>query len=412
MAPEHSSGNLNGLINDYKYIVVVDIEHTCTEDGSIPPEARETIEIGALLIDTCSLQVVDEFSELIRPITHPKLSQFCKELTGITQAELDVADHFSEVFANFINWLPDGAEYIFATWGAYDLVQLNIDCASHGMPAFSPSTTLNLKLAFKEARKLKKKVGLRKALEISNIPYEGNHHRALDDAKNTAKLLAFIFNDKEQPGIYEATIKFEINDNSLTMDEIDDALFEAGFDDAIVSHSRDGKIAIELSRDATSYANLVESVVVQVMAAIPRAKVVQASCDNWQTSQKQHTNSIKNKDLANPGVDISTSRIRSRQKLKSISEIADGDIVDIPDDKKMLHPARYFEALFLHKLNAQGLNNKELSKQLGLSDEQFNDFLKGKAIVTVTLAKRLEAVTSMPSEFWLRAQSKFDNSSK
>ena len=196
MEPEYNSGSLSSLINDYRHIVVVDIEHTCTMDGSIPPEEREIIEINAVLIDTCSLQIIDEFSELIRPITHPKLSQFCTELTGITQAELDVAAHFPEVFAHFIDWLPDNSDYVLATWGSYDIVQLNIDCAVHGMAAFKPSINLNLKIAFKEARNLKKKVGLKRALEIANLSYEGSHHRALDDAKNTAKLLPLIFNDK------------------------------------------------------------------------------------------------------------------------------------------------------------------------------------------------------------------------
>ena len=196
------------------------------------------------------------------------------------------------------------------------------------------------------------------------------------------------------------------------MDEIDDSLFEVGFDDAIVSHSGDGKIAIELSREATSYAGLVESIVAEVMNVIPSAKVIQASSDSLQTNQGRHLNPFKLNNLDNPGVDVTTSRIRSQKKLRSNAEIEDVYIVDIPDNKETLHPARYFEDLFLHKLNAQGLNNKELSKQLGLSDEQFNDFLKGKAIVTVTLAKRLEAVTGMPSEFWLRTQTKFDKSHK
>ena len=154
MDPEYGSDSLNALVNGYRHIVVVDIEHTCTENGSIPPEERETIEIGAVLIDTCSLDVVDEFSELIRPITHPKLSQFCIELTGIKQAELDVAAHFPEVFAHFIDWLPDNSDSVLATWGSYDIVQLNIDCAVHGMAAFKPSINLNLKIAFKEAHNL------------------------------------------------------------------------------------------------------------------------------------------------------------------------------------------------------------------------------------------------------------------
>ncbi|MGA4607820.1 exonuclease domain-containing protein [Pseudoalteromonas maricaloris] len=409
MDPEYSSDSLNALMNGYRHIVVVDIEHTCKMDGSIPPEERETIEIGAVLIDTCSLQLVDEFSRLIRPVIHPELSQFCIELTGIKQAELDVAAHFPEVFAHFIDWLPNNSDYVLATWGSYDLVQLNIDCALHGMPAFSPSTTLNLKVAFKEARNLKKKVGLKRALEISNLSYEGSHHRALDDAKNTAKLLPLIF---KRSGIYEATIIFEINDDSLTMDEIDDSLFDVGFDDAIVSHSGDGRIAIEFSRDSTSYDNLVESVVAKIKDAIPSAKEIQASYGSRQTSQIQRPNPFKNSDRENPGIDITTSRVRSQKKLKSIFEIEDGDIVDIPDGKEMLHPARYFEDLFLHKLRPQGLSNNDLSKRLGLAVEQFDDFLIEKISVTLTLAKRLEAVTGMSYEFWIRTQSKFDNSRK
>jgi inhibitor of KinA sporulation pathway (predicted exonuclease)/plasmid maintenance system antidote protein VapI len=412
MDPEYSSDSLNALMNGNRHIVVVDIEHTCAMGGSIPPEERETIEIGAVLIDTCSLQIIDEFSELIRPITHPKLSQFCTELTGITQGELDVAAHFSEVFAHFIDWLPDNSDYVLATWGSYDIVQLNIDCAVHGMASFKPSINLNLKIAFKEARNLKKKVGLKRALEIANLSYEGSHHRALDDAKNTAKLLPLIFKNKGAATMHETSIKFEINDDSLTIDEIDDALFEAGFDDAIVSHSGDGRIAIELCRDATSYEDLVESVVVEVTAAFPSTKVIQASRDSWQKSQKQNTNPIKNKDLANPGVDVSISRIRSQQKLRSIAEIDGGYIVDIPDDKKMLHPARYFEAMYLHKFRAQGLSNNDLSNRLGLSVEQLDDFLIEKISVTLTLAKRLETLTRMPCEFWIRTQSKFNNSRK
>ncbi|WP_348708298.1 3'-5' exonuclease [uncultured Pseudoalteromonas sp.] len=405
MDPECNSDSLNSLINVYRHIAVVGIEHTCTEDG----EKRETIEIGAVLVDMRSLQVVDEFSCLIRPVIHPKLSQFCTELTGIKQAKLNIAAHFPEAFVHFINWLPDD-EYIFATWETNDLVQLNVDCASHGMSVFSPSTTLNLKEVFKESLKLRKQLGLRKALEISKIPYEGRHHRALDDAKNIAKLLPLIFNDKGAAIMYEVIIKFKINNDLLTMDEIDNSLFDVGFDDAIISHSGDGRIAISLSRDSTSYVGFVESVVDTVMNAIPSAKVIEVSCDSRQASQGRYTNSFKLNNLDNPGVDVTTSIIRRQKKLRSIAEIEDGYIVDIPDNKETLHPARYFEALYLHKTRTQGLSDKKLIMSLGFSYEQFECFLTEEVDVTVTFAKQLEAVTGMPCEFWLRAQSKFDNS--
>lgn len=175
----------------------------------------------------------------------------------------------------------------------------------------------------------------------------------------------------------EAVIRFEINNDSLTLDDIDNCLFEAGFDDAIVSHSGDGTIAIELSRDAASHAKLVESVVATVMSVIPSARVIQASGGSWQTNQKQHPNTFKNNALTNYGVDVSTSRIRSQKKLRSIAEI-EGYFVNIPNEKEMLPPARFFEDLYLQKLQAQGLSNNDLSKVLGLSVEQFSDFLKGE----------------------------------
>jgi len=58
--------NILGSISTYhEHIVILDIEHTCTEDGSIPREERETIEICAVIVDTKSLKVIDQYSALI-----------------------------------------------------------------------------------------------------------------------------------------------------------------------------------------------------------------------------------------------------------------------------------------------------------------------------------------------------------
>ncbi|WP_338014949.1 hypothetical protein [Aquabacterium soli] len=48
---------------------------------------------------------------------------------------------------------------------------------------------INLKQAFAKARRIGKQVGMRKALELASLQFEGTHHRALDDAINTARLL-------------------------------------------------------------------------------------------------------------------------------------------------------------------------------------------------------------------------------
>ena len=54
-----------------------------------PPESlkaiRKTIEIGLVVIDLETLEIVDEFQRFVRPQINPFLTDFCKELTSIQQ---------------------------------------------------------------------------------------------------------------------------------------------------------------------------------------------------------------------------------------------------------------------------------------------------------------------------------------
>ncbi|MNF12562.1 hypothetical protein D3C80_2140930 [compost metagenome] len=48
---------------------------------------------------------------------------------------------------------------------------------------------VNLKQRFAEARQLKRPVGLNAALQLAGLKFQGQQHRALEDARNTARLL-------------------------------------------------------------------------------------------------------------------------------------------------------------------------------------------------------------------------------
>lgn len=183
------------MLQSHDHMMILDIEHTCSIDGSIPPNEREIIELGAVVVDIKSLEIIDEFSALVKPQRNPEISNFCSQLTGITQSELDNSDDFKTVFSDFLHWYPKTSKVLFATWGSYDLVQINIDCVSHNLPYFSPDAVLNLKKIFKKVNKLKKPVGLARALELCQCEYEGSRHRALDDARNTVKLLPYILSN-------------------------------------------------------------------------------------------------------------------------------------------------------------------------------------------------------------------------
>lgn len=189
----YTKNSLNQLLYNHDYLVVIDIEHTCTADGSIPPNEREIIEIGAILVSTKSLLPIREFNQFIRPEQHPALSKFCTELTGISQSQVTAAEDFKRVFAEFRKWLPEEGKYIFSSWGSYDLIQINIDCANHQLMDFAPKTPLNLKKAFAKIQKIKPQIGLQRALNLSGVDIEGSQHRAIYDARNTVKLLPQIF---------------------------------------------------------------------------------------------------------------------------------------------------------------------------------------------------------------------------
>ncbi|MGV2873208.1 exonuclease domain-containing protein [Colwellia sp. E150_009] len=74
---------LEKLLQQHSNLLIVDIETTCTEDGSIASNELEIIEIGALLVCTKQLQVVDEFQFLIKSVQHPKSTVFCRELSKL-----------------------------------------------------------------------------------------------------------------------------------------------------------------------------------------------------------------------------------------------------------------------------------------------------------------------------------------
>ena len=91
----------------------------------------EIIEIGAVRLNG-DLEVVDEFSAFVRPVVETSLSDFCIELTSITQAEVDRAEDFATVFPAFMRWIGD-EPYRLCSWGFYDVGQFRLDCDRHGL---------------------------------------------------------------------------------------------------------------------------------------------------------------------------------------------------------------------------------------------------------------------------------------
>jgi len=171
-------------------ILVVDLEATCADDGSISPEDMEIIEIGAVLV-TDDGDATRTFQAFVRPVERPQLTPFCLTLTGIGQQDIDEADAFPSCATRLGAFARSHADQIssWGSWGAYDRKQLQRDSERHGIA--NPLAVLphiNLKREFARRRRIKE-VGMAKALEIVGLKAEGCHHRGLDDAISIAKLL-------------------------------------------------------------------------------------------------------------------------------------------------------------------------------------------------------------------------------
>jgi inhibitor of KinA sporulation pathway (predicted exonuclease) len=168
-------------------LLIVDLEATCWERALHDPERMETIEIGALEIDPGPPLARREFQCFVRPVLTPLLSSFCTSLTKICQADVDAAPTFAPAFARFVAWIGDLGAVRLASWGRYDQRQLERDCALHAVRYPFLADHLDLKPLCCAAVGLKR-AGMATALARASLALDGTHHRALDDARNIARL--------------------------------------------------------------------------------------------------------------------------------------------------------------------------------------------------------------------------------
>jgi inhibitor of KinA sporulation pathway (predicted exonuclease) len=183
-------------LNYYNYYLVLDLEATCCDQETIQRSEMEIIEVGAVMVEAQSLAVIDEFQTFVKPVRFPILTEFCRSLTSITQAQVDRAPEYLEAINLLKNWLapypaPD-AKAVFCSWGNYDRTQFKQQSRFYNVPAPIPYPHANLKKLFAKSQGLPRRCSMPEALQLAGIALEGTHHRGIDDARNIAKLLPFV----------------------------------------------------------------------------------------------------------------------------------------------------------------------------------------------------------------------------
>ncbi|KAF8061507.1 ribonuclease H-like domain-containing protein [Lyophyllum atratum] len=214
----------------YEAFLVLDVEATCQQgtDFNFP---NEIIEFPVCLMrwkdrtddhKASQLEVVEEFRSFVKPTWQPTLSQFCTDLTGITQEQVDCAPLFPAVLASFQKFMikhglideGTGDRLIRFCWcsdGPFDIRDFVVkQCfiSKVPMPGWIQGDVLDVRtsvLDWLHSREPPKNTPAakvwdgprRRTLNISaqlkalGLPsFEGRQHSGIDDSRNIAKIVA------------------------------------------------------------------------------------------------------------------------------------------------------------------------------------------------------------------------------
>eukprot|EP00069_Balaena_mysticetus_P015494 bmy_09231T0 len=186
----------------YDYICVIDFEATC-EEGNPPEFIHEIIEFPVVLLNTHTLEIEDTFQQYVRPEINTQLSDFCINLTGITQDQVDKADTFPQVLKKVIDWmklkeLGTKYKYSILTDGSWDMSKfLNIQCQLSRLkyPPFAKKW-INIRKSYGNFYKVpRSQTKLTIMLEKLGMDYDGRPHSGLDDSKNIARIAVRMLQD-------------------------------------------------------------------------------------------------------------------------------------------------------------------------------------------------------------------------
>jgi inhibitor of KinA sporulation pathway (predicted exonuclease) len=177
---------------DANYIVF-DLEATCWKDDE--KKESEIIEIGAVRMNE-NLDVLDSFQFFVKPTINPILSNFCLNLTTISQNEVNLAEPFNTIINKFEQWIEFPQHRInMVSYGFYDknqLIRESVIKLYNGSILKMLQRHINIKELYSKTMHTRP-CGMAEALQRLHIPFDGRHHRALDDARNIAKIFKIVY---------------------------------------------------------------------------------------------------------------------------------------------------------------------------------------------------------------------------
>ena len=179
-------------------IIVLDLEWNQNSFGKKERNSDkpvfEIIEIGAVKLNE-NYEIIDKFSQLIKPQIYHTMHRITADLIHLQMNELKKGKDFSVVMKEFMEWC--GENYIFATWGPLDLLELQRNNEYYKLEPLSdgPIKYYDVQKLFSlGVMKDKTRKTLEFAIDYYQIEKDVPFHRAFSDAYYTAKVFQKLSN--------------------------------------------------------------------------------------------------------------------------------------------------------------------------------------------------------------------------
>lgn len=195
---------MNYIIYDLEFNQKLNTKEVESQDSSSLP--FEILQIGALKL-TEKFQTVSTFNNLIKPTVYTTIHPYVENLTKINKDKVSSCKNFVAVYEDFLEFIGSD-ETVLCVWGTVDIKELQRNLKFYNLASSLISRYyIDIQKYASKYFKVPKgtKIGLKNAIELLNIPTNGEFHDALNDAYYTAEVFKKIQDDTIIPTIYIPT---------------------------------------------------------------------------------------------------------------------------------------------------------------------------------------------------------------
>lgn len=191
------------------YYIIYDLEFNQKNNDFIENEISqlntipfEIIQIGAIKLNE-NFETISTFNTLIKPTIYKSIHPFVENLTNITDAQVSSCRNFSAVYEDFLNFIGND-EAILCVWGIVDIKELIRNVKFYNLSASKITKYIDVQTYTSKYLNSAKnsRIGLKNAIELLNLPINGDFHDAYNDAYYTSEIFKTIYNPKIKPSVY------------------------------------------------------------------------------------------------------------------------------------------------------------------------------------------------------------------